>query len=310
MFQSLTHLFSTILTTMKPDVSIIIVNYNSSQLLAEAIESILEHVSGIDYEVIVVDNASTDHSKQMLSERFADKCRLIALSENKGFAYANNRGIEVAEGRNILFLNPDTKQIGNAIKQLSDYLDKHPEVGACGGNLITETGGEQFSYWPILPGLRFEIHALFSNILLKQHHRGSLQYNHTGKEKEVGYIIGADLMVRREIIEQTGVFSEDFFLFYEETELCWRIRKRGYKIVSVPAARMIHLESRTIGSQFDRLPYMQQSRRIYLSKCVSRAEHRAADCILYVNSWLRWVYFSMRSDKDKIRFWRYINRNI
>ncbi|MDE7402043.1 MAG: glycosyltransferase, partial [Muribaculaceae bacterium] len=116
------------------DVSIIIVNYNTSKLVNDAIDSVIRHTAGIDYEIIVVDNATEDLS-QTLKEYSNPKIRTIQLSENVGFGQANNAALEIASGRNILFLNPDTKILNNAVTILSDYLDNHPECGVCVGIL-------------------------------------------------------------------------------------------------------------------------------------------------------------------------------
>ena len=282
-------------------------------MLCDAVCSVAECTKAVRYEVIVVDNGSEDESLDELDramsalpfEKEKPSLSVIRLGVNTGFACANNRGLEAARGRNILFLNPDTLLKNDAVSILSDYLDSHPETGVCGGNLIDKEGREQFSYWPLLPGVRMEWNELLSNIPLKWRNRGAVSYNRTGKPKDVGYIIGADLMTRRSVLNEAGNFSEDFFLFYEETELCFRIRKAGYAIVSVPQARMVHLESQTIGSRLQREKYLMPSRCIYLNKCTSKAEHILADAILFVNCLLRLSWFTLIRNRDKMTFWKY-----
>ena len=281
--------------------------------MREAIGSILEQTKGLDYEVIIVDNNSADDSLHMINTCFlsrSKKIRVIKAEENLGFARANNLGIKIATGRNILFLNPDTKLRNNAIKQLSDYLDAHTKVGAAAGNLFTPEGGEQFSYWPLLPGARFEWNELTSNIFLDWKEHGSLCFNRTGQAKEVGYVIGADMMVRHQVIDEVGTFDEDFFLFYEETELCYRIKRAGYKIMSIPRAEIIHLESQAIGNLIERQKYMMPSRKIYMNKCLSKGEYILADCLLAINCIVRLTWFTIISNKEKQYFWKYRLQNI
>lgn len=291
------------------DVSIIIVNYNASALLVEAVRSVVDLTKGVSYELIVVDNHSSDLSL-LLDAQQTYNLRLIRLDDNLGFARANNEGIRVARGRHLFFLNPDTRLLNDAVSVLSHFLDANPEVGACGGNLSNAQGAEQFSYWPLLPGARMEWNELWSNLWLRLRHRSSLKFNHTGRPKEVGYIIGADLMTRAEVIRQVGPFSDDFFLFYEETELCYRIHRHGYKIISVPQAHICHLESQTIGSMLERQTYMMPSRQTYLNKTTSRLEHRLADAILTLNCLLRLLFFTLTANKQKQEFWRYRLRHV
>ena len=117
------------------DVSVIIVNYKTSQLLVQAIDSILDKTEDIVYEIIVVDNHSQDDSERVVHERYGNQVTYLPLAENVGFGRANNEGLRIVRGRNILFLNPDTILVNNAVRILSDYLDSHPDTGAVGGNL-------------------------------------------------------------------------------------------------------------------------------------------------------------------------------
>ena len=292
------------------DVSIIIVNYNTCNLLTAAIDSIIANTSMIEYEIIVVDNGSIDDSVTTLEKKYKDKIHLIPQKKNTGFAYANNRGLEIAKGKNILFLNPDTLLRNNAIYILSDYLNTHPSVGACGGNLFDNNGNMQFSFWHVFPGIRFEWNDLWANKFLAIKYHGGQHFNKTGKTQSVGYIIGADLMIPKQILNEIGTFDETFFLFYEETELCFRIKKAGYDIISVPQAEIIHLESQSIGSKYERLKYMLPSRRKYYNKCLSKTESRIANTILRLNCLIRIMCFSILRNTKKCKYWTYILQNM
>ena len=229
------------------DVSIIIVNYNTCQLVQNCINSIIEKTNGIKYEIIIVDNNSHDNSKEF----FEKDPRVIYIYNdvNLGFGRANNKGIDVAKGRNVLLLNPDTLLINNAIKILSDYLDSHPSAGCCGGNLYNAELKPVHSYSMMLPSVAWELNLLFASKIEKLRWGKNAQFNYTCKEREVGYICGADMMLRRGVLERVGNFSEHFFLYYEDTELSYRIKQCGYEIISVPNAKIQHLVGQSLGGK-------------------------------------------------------------
>ena len=231
------------------DVSIIIVNYKTVPLIVDCIRSIREHVRGIAYEVIVVDNHSGDNFQERLQAEFGDGVVCVPLPENIGFGRANNEGFKVAKGRNLFCLNPDTLLLNNAVKILSDYLDDHPEAGACGGNLYDEEMRPIHSFLRTFPSLCSELDALLFNVPGKMIYSKSMMFNHTGKPLDVAYITGADLMVRHNVLDKTGGFSSDFFMYFEETDWCYRIQKIGFKIVSVPDAKIQHLEGKSFSEQ-------------------------------------------------------------
>lgn len=287
------------------DVSVIIVNYNGGTVVANAVRAVMQTTDRSRCEVIVVDNCSSDGSAENLKSLYGDDLKLLMMPENKGFAAANNVGWHVAKGKYVLFLNPDTEVLGDAVGVLSKYLDENPKVGACGANLFDKQMNPQFSYWTLFPGAKMEWHALFSYFWLKRKHKGSHEHNFTGAAKKVAYIMGADLMVRRQLLEQLGGMSEDFFLFYEETELCYRISKAGYDIVSVPEAKIIHLEGSTIDKLRLRQKYMMRSRDIYLRKCCAPVERYMANCILWLSSIIRTLFFTLTGNKQKKEFWKY-----
>lgn len=231
------------------DVSIIIVNYKTLALILNCINSIIKYCEGINYEIIVVDNNSSDDFEKRISEMFGDSIICIPLSENIGFGQANNEGLKRAKGRNVLFLNPDTLLLNNAVKVLSDFLDTHPSVACCGGNLYDEKLEPMHSYSMLLPSLCWEFNLLSNGILEKIRWGKNAQFNHTMSPRKVGYICGADMMVKRDVLNQMNGFSKYFFLYYEDTELSYRINQAGYKIASVPSARIQHLEGKSMGGK-------------------------------------------------------------
>jgi GT2 family glycosyltransferase len=236
------------------NVSIIIVNTNEKQLTINAINSIFTETSGVNFEVIVVDNHSSDDSIASMREAFSERITIIQASENMGFGSANNLGLKAAMGKYILFLNPDTLLASNAIQILYDYMETHTEVGVCGGNLFFAdmTPNHSFSTMPSPGRLFCQCFFFFMLDFLRSYcHIGKRRdFNYSKKPREVGYITGADMMVRKTVLEKTGGFDPDFFpLYFEETELQFRIKKLGCLIKSVPQAKIIHLNGGFFGAR-------------------------------------------------------------
>lgn len=258
-------------------VSVIIVNYHTLGQIADCIASVREKTSGVEYEIIVVDNASEPDFSATCLRMFGPDVRAIALPENVGFGRANNAGFAAARGDILFCLNPDTLLHNNAIKILADYLASHPRVGACGGNLVHADGGRAVSFRRILPGLFWEISERLNLNPERIVYGRDIRFNRSGRPKQVGYISGADLMLRREVVEQTGGFAPEFFMYFEETDLCARIRRLGWKIMSVPEARICHLEGESFKSsaaEQRKLQMYRKSKELYMRRNCSRLTRR------------------------------------
>lgn len=227
------------------DVSVIIVNYNTLEMTKNTIDSVIEKTEGLNYEIILVDNASTDGSVDFFNKEYKNKIDFIRNDENLGFGKANNEGIKVANGKYIFLLNSDTLLINNAIKIFFDYMEENSNVGVCGGNIYSKDLEPTHSFAE-LPTLKSEINKNFDSfrkILRKNKKRKD--FNFSDKELAVGYITGADMFIRKSVLEKVGVFDKDFFMYSEESELTFRIKKAGYKIISIPKAKIIHLEGKS-----------------------------------------------------------------
>jgi GT2 family glycosyltransferase len=239
------------------DVSIIIVNTNEKLLLKQALKSVFEKTKDINFEVIVVDNASRDGTQQMVREEFPNV--ILVESENKGFGHANNVGAQYAKGKYLFLLNPDTVVLNNAVKILAEFLDNNPKVGICGGNLFDEKMGPSQSYFALRGTITSELKLLL-------HLADKSCFNHSSRSKKVGMIIGADLMIRKNIFEAINGFDEMFFMYYEEAELSYRVTKKGYKIYSVPQATIIHFGQQSFLSKDDFNRKTAKSLSLYLIK--------------------------------------------
>lgn len=283
------------------DVSVIIVNYKTVPLILNCLESLQAKTEKITYEVIVVDNNSGDDFQGRILDRFPE-VRCLPLPENVGFGRANNEGLKIAKGRKILFLNPDTLLLNNAIKILSDYLDGHPQVGVCGGNLYDEDMDPAHSYRMMLPSIKWELNGLLHGLIEKCCWASNSQFNYTGNPLSVGYITGADMMVRREVLDQVGVFSPLFFMYYEETELSFRIKEAGFDIVSVPGAQIQHLEGKSFGGNGInrwKIRCQEESHRLYY-QLTSRFAYRWCAYALYCVTLLSHLPFNI-GDKKRFR---------
>lgn len=285
---------------MAVNVSIIIVSYNTSELLQNCIESIIQKTKEISYEIIVVDNQSTDDSIQMVKEKFPD-VELIASNTNQGFGKANNLGVKSATGDYIFFLNSDTILINNAIKILYDFMESSSDkIAACGGNLFKSDGTPNYSYSTEYPSLTTLLSYRFKSILPKKIDF----FNHTDKPKEVAVIIGADLFMRKDIFEKLNGFDENFFMYIEDSELQLRLHKSKFSIYSIPVAKIVHLQGKSSVS-YSRTKMEITSYRYYFHKHFSKLHILMYYIIesLYILSRLLYntLYFKNEKRKD---YWR------
>ncbi|MEP9411064.1 MAG: glycosyltransferase family 2 protein [Candidatus Brocadia sp.] len=222
-------------------VSIILVNYNSAVLLRQCLRSIYEQTKEIPFEVIVVDNASSDNSRQIVRSEFP-AVQLIESSENLGFSRGNNLGASRAKGVYLLFLNTDTILLENSIKLLADFLDEHPEVGAVGPRIFFEDRYFQLSAGQ-LPSLTIEFIDKLVHSFARRYRKVVCpvleRWNNT--TKAVGWLTGACLMVRQKAFVQVNGFDEKIFMYFEDKDFCKRLNSTGWQIIYYPQASVIHL---------------------------------------------------------------------
>jgi N-acetylglucosaminyl-diphospho-decaprenol L-rhamnosyltransferase len=219
--------------------SIIIVSWNTAQLLDNCLSSILANPPTLPFETWVVDNASTDDSPRMVCEKYP-QVHLVENRENVGFARANNQAIQNCTGNYILLLNPDTLVAPGALQALIDFLDKHPEAGAVGARIIRPNGTLQISSHP-RPTLSRELWRLFHLDTLSPYAMYPLAKWETNQPQEVDILAGACLLVRKEVLEQIGYLDEDFFMYAEEIDLCHRMQRAGWRLYWTPQAEVVHL---------------------------------------------------------------------
>jgi GT2 family glycosyltransferase len=286
------------------DVSIIIVSYNTKALLKQCLVSVFEKTQNIHFEVIVVDNASHDGSPQMVREEFPNVT--LVESENKGFGHANNIGAKYAKGKYLFLLNPDTIVLNNAVKILAYFLDNNPKAGICGGNLFDADKKPALSYQMFLPSILWEL-----DILGKLRYGKNFYFNHTHRSRKVGCISGADLMIRRDLFQQLNGFDPDFFVYYEETELTFRVKKAGYEVYSVPQAEIIHLEGQTFSGNWERRARMSlESRKKYYQKTHTHFVFWICNGILLLSCLLKCCLFRIMNKQLKVQYHKFTIKHI
>lgn len=227
---------------MNKDISIIIVNWNTRDLLINCIESIYKTIKNLSLEIWIVDNGSRDESVNAIRRKFPD-VNIIENKENLGFAKANNQALRQMHGRYAVLLNTDTILTDGAIETIVHFMDKNADTGICGGQLLNADGTKQNSI--------ANIPTLATELLNKSLLRRLFPEKYPGKERdlkspvEVESVIGACMVVRKKAIDDAGLMDESYFFFLEETDWCLRMRKKGWKIFHHPEAKIYHLQGKT-----------------------------------------------------------------
>jgi GT2 family glycosyltransferase len=222
--------------------SILIVSWNTKQLLQACLEKLSGELKEIDAEVFVVDNASSDDSAGMVAGEFP-WAKLTANTANRGFAAANNQVLELATGNYVLLLNPDTEVYPGALKTLMRFLDEHPRAAVVAPQLINSDGTVQRSCrgFPTFFGMTYELlglSRLFPDVAKFRAYK-MLDWQHDD-ERQVDQPEGACLMIRQEVIDKVGMLDEGYFMLFEEVDWCFRIKQAGWEIWFTPAAKVLH----------------------------------------------------------------------
>jgi GT2 family glycosyltransferase len=259
------------------DISVIIVNYNTKQITLNCINSIFKCTKEVAFEVILVDNASTDGSKDLFC-KYTD-IKYIYSEINLGFGKANNLGLEYATGKYILFLNSDTLLCNNALKFFFDYTEHTQFNLGVVGCLLQDMKGNTIHSYGKLPTVISSLIGVLCSSKRFGVRFSMINYLKINEDKEyyaVGYVTGADLFIKREILDKYGAFDPDFFMYYEEGELQYRFKKRGLLNVIITQPKIIHLEGESSNNTEDSLFYrkvilQQKSNFLYMKKCSNKS---------------------------------------
>lgn len=226
-----------------PDVSIIIVNYNTRQLTLDCLASVYASTTSFQYEIIVVDNASRDGSVDAIGGAYPELC-MIANRDNTGFAVANNQAMEIAKGRYVLLLNSDTVVQKDTLDIMIGFMDRHPEMGASGCKVILPDGSLDKACKRGFPTPSASFYYAFgiSRMFPDRPKFNQYQLGHLSPDDEypVDCLVGAFMLVRRETIEQVGGLDETFFMYGEDIDWCYRIKEAGWGIYYYPRTYIVH----------------------------------------------------------------------
>ncbi len=225
------------------DVSIVIVNWNTRDILRDCLRTIYEQTRSVDFEVIVVDNASQDGSPEMVRSDYP-QAMLLANGTNVGYAAANNQGIRAAHGRYLLVLNSDTLILDGAIDRMVEFADAHPRAGVLGCRVCNPDGTLQPTCFMFPSIFNSFLSAFYLNKLFPRSRlfgREAMSWWDRNDVREVQVVTGCFMLIRKEALDGVGLMDERFFMYAEETDWCYRFGKAGWQVMFTPAAQIIHL---------------------------------------------------------------------
>lgn len=226
-----------------PTVSIVIVSWNTQDILRDCLASVYQQTPAGMCEVIVVDNASSDGSAEMVQAEFP-QAHLIRNTENRGFAAANNQGMEIARGRYVLLLNSDTIILDGAIQKTVAFADSHPEAAVIGCRVWNRDGSLQRTCFMYPSVLNLLIGVTYLNKMLPCNRffgREAMTWWDRNDMRDVEVVTGCFMLVRREAIDHVGPMDGDYFMYGEETDWCWRFRRAGWRVTFTPSGQIVHL---------------------------------------------------------------------
>lgn len=252
-------------------VSICIVNWNTRDLLYGCLKSIKKKTRSVSYEIIVVDNHSNDHSVEMVKKHFPD-CILIVSNENLGFVKANNLAVKHAKGNYILYLNPDTKLITNPIYKMAEYLENNNSYCAIGCKLILPNGKIQYICARTFPTPfnQFCFLSMLDRLFPKSKIVSSVEMRYWDHKdnREIECLSGANMMVRKDIVDQLKGFDSNIFMYTEDVDLCFRIKKIGWKIYYLGNESILHYAGSSSKKQKNKYfsTIMQKESNLYFQR--------------------------------------------
>jgi GT2 family glycosyltransferase len=268
------------------DISFIIVNWNTGTLLQDCLNSIIKTVEALTYEIIVVDNASSDGSMAMLAAEYP-QVKAIANKENLGFGAANNQGFAVMQGKYALLLNTDAVLTTDAVNKLWDFAEANPRAAIVCGQLLNADGSRQNSVAAFPTILTLATNTSLLEYLFPSCYP-SKRYEHVGP-LEVDSAIGACMLIRKKALDEVSFFDDRYFFFFEETDLAYAMRRAGWRIYQVPDALIYHLQGQSIGHRAQSRIEFYRSRYQFLRKWYSPSYYYLACGIIFLRLLVNWI---------------------
>ena len=260
------------------NLSIVIVNYRTFELTRDTVNSILKYSYPFSYEIIVVDNASGDDSLAKLQGCFKDNVKFIASSENNGFAAGNNQALRGLSSDYVLLLNSDTVVWENTLEDIYKYMEKHPDVGACGCRVRLENGELDKACKRTFPNVKNSFFRLFHIPNKSKDDNYNLTDLPDDEVYEIDCLTGAFMFIRRSALDEVGLLDETFFMYGEDIDFCYRIKQAGWKIVYYGKSSITHLKGASSKKQKNKLIY-----EFYRAMYVYYKKHHAEESSFIVN---------------------------
>ncbi|MDJ0702266.1 MAG: glycosyltransferase family 2 protein [Leptolyngbyaceae cyanobacterium MO_188.B28] len=249
------------MTEIYPRVSIILVNYNGSNVVLNCLKSLRQYLVSVPYEIIVVDNCSTDKSADLIEQTFTD-IKLIRLDKNLGFGAGNNLGVKNASGDILFLLNTDTLFKDDILPRLLSLLESDQHIGIVGPRLLNADGSFQLS-----TAEEIGIMGEFRTLKQVRKYRNSKERTELaiafGQTQTVDIVVGAALLIRKVTFEKVGGFDENFFMYFEESDLCQRVRDLGLKVVYTPEVSLVHIGGYSVGKEPNRMALEYRRSQLY-----------------------------------------------
>lgn len=267
------------------DLSIVILNYQTFELTKNTINSIFEYEYSFDYEILVVDNASGDDSLVRLKEYFGDKVNFIASKENNGFAAGNNQALKIANGKYILLLNSDTIVWEDTLENIYNYMEKHNDVGVSGCRVLLENGELDKACKRSFPNVKNSFFRLFHIPTSSKDNDYNLDNLPDDGIYEIDCLTGAFMFMRADALKDAGLLDETFFMYGEDIDFCFRVKKTGWKITYYGKSKITHLKGASSKKQKSKLIY-----EFYRAMYFYYKKHHADDSLFLLN-WI--VYFGI-----------------
>lgn len=261
------------------NISIIIVNWNTKDLLRDCLDSIYKTIDPLTHEIIVVDNASSDGSMAMLAAEYP-QVKIIANKENRGFGAANNQGFAVMQGRYALLINTDAVLTAGAVQKLWAFAEANPRAAIVCGQLLNADGSKQNSIAAFPTLLTLAVNTSLLEYLFPRRYP-SKRYGHAGP-LEVDSAIGACMLIRKKALDEVSFFDDRYFFFFEETDMAYAMKRAGWRIYQVPDALIYHLQGQSIGHNARSRIEFYRSRYQFLRKWNGGIYYRTASLIIFL----------------------------
>ncbi len=269
------------------DLSVVIVNYGTFELTKNTINSILDYSYPFSIEIIVVDNASVDDSLSKLKEYFKDKVKFIASKSNNGFAAGNNQALKIVDSKYILLLNSDTIVWQNTLEDIYNFMENNPDVGACGCQVLLEDNTLDKACKRSFPNVKNSFFRLFHVPTKSRNDNYNLDDLDDNGVYEIDCLTGAFILTRKKVLDGIGLLDETFFMYGEDIDLCYRIKKAGWKIIYYGKDKITHFKGASSKKQRPKLIYeFYRAMYIYYKKHHSHESNFLVNIIVYFGIFL------------------------